>query len=86
MRRIGMASFKANALTDPKDVIRENLKFLREYARRLLAENDDSLVAIEDFKEVLMKEYLAVGSSMGLTERDLMVLVFKDILDQSLNL
>ena len=81
-----MTSFKADALTNPRDVIRENLKFLREYARRLLAENDDSLVAIEDFKEVLMKEYLAVGSSMGLTERDLMVLVFKDILDQSLNL
>ena len=80
-----MTSFKADALTDPKDVIRENLKFLREYARRLLAENDDSLVAIEDFKEVLMKEYLAVGGSMGLTERDLMVLVFKDILHQSLN-
>lgn len=80
-----MTSFKADALTDPKDVIRENLKFLREYARRLLAENDDSLVVIEDFKEVLMKEYLAVGESMGLTERDLMVLVFKDILHQSLN-
>ena len=80
-----MTSFKADALTEPKDVFRENLKFLREYARRLLAENDDSLVVIEDFKEVLMKEYLAVGGSMGLTERDLMVLVFKDILHQSLS-
>ncbi len=85
MRRIGMASFKADALTDPKDVIRENLKFLREYAKRLLAENDDSLVPIEDFKEVLMKEYLAVGASMGLTERDLMVLMFRNILEHSLN-
>ncbi len=84
-RRIEMTSFKADALTNPRDVIRENLKFLREYARRLLAENDDSLVAIEDFKEVLMKEYLAVGGSMGLTERDLVVLVFKDILDQYMN-
>ena len=84
MRRIGMTSFKADALIDPREVIRENLKFLREYAKRLLAENDDSLVPIEDFKEVLMKEYLAVGASMGLTERDLMVLMFRNILEQSL--
>ena len=81
MRRIGMTSFKADALIDPREVIRENLKFLREYAKRLLAENDDSLVPIEDFKEVLMKEYLAVGASMGLTERDLMVLMFRNILE-----
>jgi len=68
----------------PKDVVRENLKFLREYARRLLVEDDDSLVAIEDFKDILMEEFLAEGKTLGLTERDMMVLVFRDILDQSL--
>ena len=60
----------------------ENLKFPREYARRLLVENYDSLVPIKDFKDVLMIEYLAVGDTLGLTERDLMMLVFENILDQ----
>jgi hypothetical protein len=66
----------------PRDVIRENLKFLREYARRLLVEDDDSLVSIEDFKNVLMGEYLTVGAVLRLSQRDLMVLLFKNILDQ----
>lgn len=77
-----MTASRANPLTDPKDVILENLKFLREYARRLLVEDDDSLVPIEDFKDVLMTEYLTTGTTLGLTERDLMVLVFKNVLDQ----
>ena len=63
-------------------MILENLKFPREYARRLLVENYDSLVPIKDFKDVLMTEYLAVGDTLGLTERDLMMLVFENILDQ----
>jgi hypothetical protein len=62
--------------------MRENLKFLREYARRLLVEEDDSLVPIEDFKDVLTKEYLKVGASLGLTKRDLTVLLYKNILGQ----
>ena len=79
-----METSNAKTLTDPKEVVRENLKFLREYARRLLVEDDDSLVPIEDFKDILMQEYLSVGQDLGLTERDLMVLLFRDILDKSL--
>ena len=54
-----------NTLSDPKEVILENLRFLREYARHLLVEYDDSLVPIGDFKDVLMQEYLAVGDTLG---------------------
>lgn len=79
-----MTASRSNTLTDPKEVILENLKFLREYARRLFVEDDDSLVPIEDFKDVLMNEYRTVGATLGLTERDLMVLVFKDILNKHL--
>jgi hypothetical protein len=75
-----MTPDKADTLINPRDVIRENLKFLREYARRLLVEDDDSLASIEDFKNVLMDEYLAVGASLNLSQRDLMVLLFKNIL------
>ena len=77
-----MPAGSGNTLSNPKEVILQNLKFLGEYARRLLVEDDDSLVPIEDFKDVLMKEYLAVGDTLCLTERDLMMLVFKNILDQ----
>jgi hypothetical protein len=69
-------------LIDPKEVMRENLKFLREYARRLLLEEDDSLSPIEDFKEVLMAEFLALGKSLKLTERDMTVLLFRGLLDR----
>jgi hypothetical protein len=77
-----METIKKELLADPKEVIRENLRFLREYARRLLMEEDDALVAIEDFKDVLMQEFLTVGKSLKLTERDMMVLLFRGILDK----
>ena len=77
-----MPAHKSNTLIDPKEVILENLKFLREYAHRLLVEDDASLTPIEDFKEVSMNEYLKVGTTLGLTERDLIVLLLKKVLDR----
>jgi len=77
-----MTPQEANTLVNSRDVIRENLKFLREYARRLLVEDDDSLASIADFKNVLMDEYMTVGAALRLSERDLMVLLFKNILDR----
>jgi hypothetical protein len=77
-----MERSRIESLADPKEVIRDNLKFLREYARRLLIEEDDSLVPIEDFKDVLMKEFLVIGESLKLTERDMAVLLFRGILDK----
>ena len=73
-------------LSTPREISQENLVFLREYAKLLLVEEDESLTPIEDFKDVLMQEFLAMGTYLQLTERDMMMLVFKDILDQSLQL
>ena len=70
-------------LSTPREILQENLVFLREYAKLLLVEEDESLTPIEDFKDVLMQEFLAMGTYLQLTERDMMMLVFKDILDQS---
>ena len=42
-------------------------------------EDYDSLVPIGDFKDVLLTEYLVLEDTLGLTERDLMILVFKSI-------
>jgi hypothetical protein len=77
-----MESSRIESLAGPKEVIRDNLKFFREYARRLLVEEDDSLVPIEDFKDVLMKEFLVIGRALKLTERDMAVLMFRGILDK----
>jgi hypothetical protein len=77
-----MENVKGESLADPREIIRDNLRFLREYARRLLLEEDDALTAIEDFKDILMREFLAVGQPLKLTERDMMVLLFRGILDK----
>jgi hypothetical protein len=77
-----METTRIESLADPKEVIRDNLKFLREYAKRLLIEEDDSLVPMEDFKDVLMQEFLVIGRYLQLTERDMAVLLFRGILDR----
>jgi hypothetical protein len=74
-----MATLRKEALENPREVMRENLEFLKEYARRVLVEDDDTLTPIEDFKDALMGEYLAVGQSFDLTERDLVVLIFRGL-------
>lgn len=67
-------------LISPKEIMQENLVFLREYARLLLIEEDETLTPVEDFKDVLMQEFMAMGTYLKLTERDMMLLIFKDIL------
>ena len=74
-----MATLRKEALENPREVMRENLEFLKEYARRVLVEDDDTLTPIEDFKDALMGEYLAVGQSFDLTKRDLVVLIFRGL-------
>ena len=49
-------------LISPQEIMQENLVFLREYARLLLVEEDETLAPVEDFKDVLMQEYLAMGT------------------------
>ncbi len=73
-------------LISPKEIMQENLVFLREYARLLLIEEDETLTPVEDFKDVLMQEYRAMGTYLKLTERDMMLLIFKDILNYGIDL
>ncbi|HEX9722219.1 MAG TPA: hypothetical protein VGA53_03055 [Candidatus Paceibacterota bacterium] len=67
---------------DPKQTFRENLNLLRDYAYKLLVEEDKTVTSLEEFKEECGKEFLELGLAFGLTYRDLMVLLFKGILDQ----
>ena len=73
-------------LISPQEIMQENLVFLREYARLLLIEEDETLTPVEDFKDVLMQEILAMGTYLKLTERDMMLLIFKDILSHGIHL
>ena len=73
-------------LISPQEIMQENLVFLREYARLLLIEEDETLTPVEDFKDVLMQEFLAMGTYLQLTERDMMMLIFKDILSHGIHL
>lgn len=67
---------------DPKKVMQQNLAFLREYARRAIVGEDDSLNALEDIKEALIQEVWNTGQSFKLTERDLVVLLYKGVLPE----
>jgi hypothetical protein len=60
----------------------QNLAFLREYARRVIVGEDDSLNALEDIKEALIQEVWKTGQSFKLTERDLEVLLYKGVLPE----
>lgn len=67
---------------DPKHSMRQNLMFLREYAKRVILEGDDSLTALEDVKEALIEEVWRAGESFQLTERDVMILLYKGVLTE----
>jgi hypothetical protein len=67
---------------DPKHSMRQNLMFLREYAKRVILEGDDSLTALEDVKEALIEEVWRAGKSFHLTERDVMILLYKGVLPE----
>ena len=56
---------------DPKQLMAEHLSTLRQYAKRLLVQ-DDPLSSAEDADRASrMREYLAVGASFQLTEHEM---------------
>ena len=40
--------------TDPKQALRDNMLFLREYAKRVIVEKDESLTPLGDVKTALV--------------------------------
>jgi hypothetical protein len=67
---------------DHSHEMRQNLLFLREYAKRAIVEEDSSLTVLEDVKEAVVEEMWKTRQSLQLTERDLVVLMFKGVLPQ----
>ena len=67
---------------DPKELMSEHAAALRAYANRVLAQ-DDSLAPWEQADRVRrVKEYLAIGSSFKLTEREMVSNIYRGILSR----
>jgi hypothetical protein len=65
---------------DPKHAMRLNLQFLREYAKRIILDGDESLRALDDVKAGLLEEVWKAGDSFQLTQRDVVILLYKGVL------
>lgn len=67
---------------DPKELMSEHVATLRGYANRVLAQ-DGSLAPGEQADRVRrMEEYLAIGSSFKLTEREMVSNLYRGILSR----
>lgn len=71
---------KTQTLMGTREAMQGNLLVLREYARRVVVEEDNELSSLQDLMGDLMRDYFAQGKCLKLTERDLVVLLYKDIL------
>lgn len=76
-----MEKAKRPTVLGDRETMRGRLLLLREYARRVVAQGDDTLDPLEDLKDHLMGEYWAQGKSLKLTERDLVVLLYRGLLE-----
>ena len=68
---------------DPKQALKDNMVFLRAYAKRVIVEKDESLTPLGDVKTALVQDVWDAGQSYGLTERDLVVLIYQGVFSGS---
>ena len=65
---------------DPKDLVAEHLAIIRGYAERTLAGRESLDASEESDVDSRVAEFFAIGSSFKLTEREMVVLVYRDTL------
>jgi hypothetical protein len=70
----------ACTLPESKRMLRQNIQFLREYAKWVVLEGNETLSSPESVKDVLMKEVWKTSHSFNLTERDVAILLYKGVL------
>jgi len=63
----------------PRELMREHLRVLREYARQVLLKGEALTPRHEDDWAQRMGEFLAIGESFRLTPKELVHLVFRDL-------
>lgn len=68
---------------DPKRVMDLNLQFLRQYAKRVMVEGEDTPTALDDVTAELLEEVWNAAETFRLTPRDVVILLYKGILPES---
>lgn len=64
---------------DPRELMGEHAEALREYARRALVQGESLSPEEEEDKAARAREFMALGSTFKLTERELVGLVFRGL-------
>ena len=75
-----MSTNSLNALPESKLMLRQNVQFLRKYAKMLVVEGAERLTSLEGAKDGLMKEVWEASRFYNLTERDVAILIYKGVL------
>ncbi len=66
-------------LVSPKEIMMQDLDSLRRYVTSIFVRQSGLTGIDEREKERLMGEFLAVGGALDLTERDLVMLLYRGI-------
>ena len=72
---------RTKLLSDPKESMEGHLEALREYAWRVLREGQALIAQEQQDKANRLRDFLAIGGSFKLTERELVTLLYRHILD-----
>ena len=67
-------------LKEARELVAEHVEVLRGYAQRVLMEGISLSTEEESDKEASVKEFLAMGSCLKLTGREMVALVYQDTL------
>ena len=66
-------------LADPKELFTEHLSSLRAYARKVMLREEELTVTEEYGKSDRMREFLAIGETFKLTEKELVASIYKGL-------
>ncbi len=67
-------------LSDPRDTVAEHLKVLKGYANRNLVHGEELSEAEREDKNNRLVEFVAIGTSFRLTEKEMVQRIFPDML------
>ena len=67
--------------TDTKSLMEQHLVALRAYARRLLLIGEALTTQEEDDKSNRLREFMTIGTSLKLTQNELVALLYRGLFD-----
>ena len=72
----------ANVCRDQVQTLGQNVRFLKEYAKRAIIEEDPSLATLDDVRQSYLNALWEASRHCGMTERDVAILLFKGVLPE----